>query len=491
MNYKPTIGLEIHIELNTLSKMFCSCANDSNETKPNVNICPICLGHPGVLPVANEQAIKKVIKTALALNCQINKHSFFERKNYFYPDLPKGYQISQYRAPLSQNGYLYLPQSKKQVHITRIHIEEDTGSLIHPAGADYSLVNFNRSGVPLMELVTEPDLHSSGEVKEFIKELQLILRYLDVSTANMEKGEMRCEVNISLALEDAKDLGAKVEIKNLNSVVSAGLAVEYEIKRQTEILQKGEKIVQETRGWHDTKKITFSQRQKEQAHDYRYFPEPDLPPLNFSDEFIESIKNNLPELPEAKRLRFYQEYGLNPADIEVLVNRKRLADFFENCMSELVQWVSSEKGKEIGEDEIKKLAKSACNYLINDVLGKEQEKETKFKFQAEDFAEFLKMIYLGEISSKIAKMILTKMIETGGDPSQIIQQEGLVQISDKNEIENIAKEVISANARACQDYKKGKSAALQFLVGQLMAKTKGKASPEIAREALEKCLNNL
>ncbi len=486
MSYKTTIGLEIHIELNTKSKMFCSCLNDSNETQANKNVCPVCLGHPGTLPVANKEAIKKLVKTALALNCKINKESFFERKNYFYPDLPKGYQISQYQMPLSEKGYLDLPESKKKIKITRIHMEEDTGSLIHPDGADYSLVNFNRSSVPLMELVTEPDLQTASEVKEFIKELQLILKYLDVSNANMEKGEMRCEVNISLALKNAKEFGTKVEIKNLNSIAVAGLAVEYEIIRQTEILNKNEKVIQETRGWHDAKKATFSQRHKEQAHDYRYFPEPDLPKLNLNDDFIEAIKKELPELPSQKRERLKKEYGLNESDIEVFIGKKSLAGFFENTMSELVEWVGSEKGKDIKEAETKKLAKITANYLINDVLG--QGDGESLKFSAENFAEFVKKIYLKEISSKIAKIVLEKMIQTGNDPSHIIREENLSPISDIGEVESIAKEVIKENPKPAQDYKNGKQASLQFLIGQVMAKSKGKASPDIARETLIKLL---
>jgi len=487
MTLKPTIGLEIHIELNTLSKMFCSCCNDSSETQANKNVCPVCLGHPGTLPVANKEAIKKLIKTALALNCQIKKESFFERKNYFYPDLPKGYQISQYVSPLSEKGYLDLPDSKKKIRITRIHMEEDTGSLMHPEGTDYSLVNFNRSGVPLMELVTEPDFETASEVKEFIKELQLILRYLDVSGANMEKGEMRCEVNISLAEKNAKKFGTKVEIKNLNSIAVAGASVEYEIARQAEILKKGEKVIQETRGWHDAKKITFSQRQKEQAHDYRYFPEPDLPALNLSDEFIKNIKAELPELPSEKRERFQEEYGLNEGDIEVFVGKKELSGFFENTMSELREWVGTEKGKDLKETETKKLAKTAANYLINDVLGQEGG-ENNLKFSPENFAEFIKKIYLNEISSKIAKIVLLKMIQTGNDPSHIIREGDLSQISDVSEIETVAKEIIEGNPKSVADYKKGKQASLQFLIGQIMAKTKGKASPELAKEILHKLL---
>src|SRR3990167_6594334 len=284
--YKPTIGLEIHCELNTKSKMFCSCHNNPDETRPNYLICPTCAGHPGTLPVANEEAIKKVIKTGLALNCKIAEDSKFDRKNYFYPDLPKGYQISQYDQPLCEKGYLEIDGRK--IGITRIHLEEDTGSLLHPEGADYSLVNLNRAGVPLMELVTEPDITSGREAKLFAEELQMILRYLGVSSANMEKGQMRVEVNISVSKD--KKLGTKVEIKNLNSFKVVEKAVDFEIQRQEELLENKEKIVQETRGWHDKKEITFSQREKEEAHDYRYFPEPDLPAMHFEKEYINEIK---------------------------------------------------------------------------------------------------------------------------------------------------------------------------------------------------------
>ena len=335
MSYKPTIGLEIHAELKTNSKMFCSCKNDPDEKRPNYNICPICTAQPGSLPVANEEAIKKVIKTGLALNCKIAEDSKFDRKNYFYPDLPKGYQISQYDQPLCIGGFLNIkgqspsPRAsadRRKIRITRIHLEEDTGSLMHPEGADpirtdgdksptsngagYSLVNLNRAGIPLMELVTEPDITSGKEAKEFAQELQLILKYLGVSDADMEKGQMRVEVNISISKDpsagsgQAKKLGTKVEIKNLNSFKVVEKAVDFEIKRQEEILESGEKIVQETRGWHDKKEITFSQREKEEAHDYRYFPEPDLPPMHFDKEYIIKIKTTMPELPEQKKERF-------------------------------------------------------------------------------------------------------------------------------------------------------------------------------------------
>ncbi|MDP3995807.1 MAG: Asp-tRNA(Asn)/Glu-tRNA(Gln) amidotransferase subunit GatB, partial [bacterium] len=310
--YQPTIGLEIHIELKTRTKMFCSCLNNPDEKKPNLNICPICMGHPGTLPVINEEAVTKVIKTGLAFNSEIPNHSKFDRKNYFYPDLPKGYQISQYDKPLCVGGYLEIPTdqgSLKRIRITRVHLEEDTGSLAHPEGENYSLVNFNRAGIPLMELVTEPDIASAYEAKKFAEDLHLIMHYLDVSDADMEKGQMRVEVNISLS-EKKGELGTKAEIKNLNSFRSVERAIDYEIKRQKEILESGGKILQETRGWDDVKGITVSQREKEEAHDYRYLPEPDLPGLRFSKEFIGKIKSEIPELPVARKNRLMQEYAL-------------------------------------------------------------------------------------------------------------------------------------------------------------------------------------
>ena len=321
--YKPTIGLEIHAELKTNSKMFCSCKNDPDEKRPNFNICPVCTAQPGTLPVANEEAIKKVINTGLALNCKITEKSKFDRKNYFYPDLPKGYQISQYDQPIANNGWLEIRNSKskiRKIRITRIHLEEDTGSLMHPESANYSLVNLNRAGVPLMELVTEPDITSGREAREFAQELQLILKYLGVSDANMEKGQMRVEVNISIS--KGKTLGTKVEIKNLNSFKVVEKAVDFEIKRQEELLEAKEKVVQETRGWHDKKEITFSQREKESAHDYRYFPEPDLLPMHFDKEYIKEIKLSMIELPEQKRERFVKEYGLEKEAVEFFVVNK-------------------------------------------------------------------------------------------------------------------------------------------------------------------------
>ena len=416
MAYKPTIGLEIHAELNTRSKMFCSCKNDPDERRPNYNICEVCTAQPGTLPVANEEAVKKVIKTGLALNCKIAEDSKFDRKNYFYPDLPKGYQISQYDMPLCEHGFLDIPNyeendkvknfqfpisnfqtnpndqnSEKRIRIRRIHLEEDTGSLLHPEGADYSLVNLNRAGVPLMELVTEPDITSGKEARLFAEELQRILRYLGVSSADMEKGQMRVEVNISIS--KGMKLGTKVEIKNLNSFRVVEKAIEYEIKRQSEIIESGEKVVQETRGWHDKKETTFSQREKEEAHDYRYFPEPDLPPMHFTKDYVDGIKATIPELPEQKRKRFEKEYDLDKDTIEIFVNNKDLSEYYEKVVSEFEEWTEEQED----EKAHKKVSKLIANYLISDVKGLLQGKEfsaqggpaSGWKITPENFAEFI------------------------------------------------------------------------------------------------------
>ena len=486
ISYKPTIGLEIHVELKTKSKMFCPCKNDSTEKRANFNICPICMGHPGTLPVPNEEAIKKVIKAGIALNCKISKESKFDRKNYFYPDLPKGYQISQYDMPLCQNGFLNIGERK--IKIRRIHIEEDTGRLLHSEKGDYSLIDFNRAGIPLMELVTEPDIKSGKEARKFAEELQLILKYLDVSNADMEKGEMRVEVNISLS-KDLKNLGTKVEIKNLNSFKVVEKAVDFEIERQKEILERGEKIIQETRGWHDKKEITFSQREKEEAHDYRYFPDPDLPKMYFTDSYINKIKQEIPELPSLKRERFKKQFYLDENAIEFFVINKDLGEYYEKVVSEFEEWMKAEK-IEI-EKEKNKIYKLIANYLISDIKGLLKGKEfieKDFKITPENFAEFIKMIYKNEITSKIAKMVLEEMFLKGKDPSNIIEEKGLSQIKNANEIEEIVKEVILKNKKAVEDFKKGKKEAIQFLVGQTLSITKGRANPETAREIILKLL---
>jgi aspartyl-tRNA(Asn)/glutamyl-tRNA(Gln) amidotransferase subunit B len=482
MAYKPTIGLEIHAELKTNSKMFCSCKNDPDEKKPNYNICPVCTAQPGTLPVANEDAIKKVIKTGLALNCKIANDSKFDRKNYFYPDLPKGYQISQYDQPLCEGGSLDI--GGKKIRITRIHLEEDTGSLMHPEGTDYSLVNLNRAGVPLMELVTEPDINSGKEAREFAEELRLIFKYLGVSDAEMEKGQMRVEVNISIS--KGKTLGTKVEIKNLNSFKVAEKAIDFEIKRQEEVLESGEKVIQETRGWHDKKEITFSQREKEEAHDYRYFPEPDLPPMHFDKEYVDKIKSTMPELPEQKRARFEKEFKLDNSSVEFFVINKSLSEYYEKVVSEFKEWLSVEK---ITDSD--KLYKLVANYLISDVqglMGGKEFIEAEFKITAENFAEFVKMIYKGEISSKVAKMVIVEMFNKGSDPSDIVKENNWGQMSDDSELEKIIMQIIEKNPKVVADYKAGKQNSLQFLMGQVMKETRGTAKPETVQELLKKVL---
>jgi len=475
--------------------MFCDCLNDPNERHPNVNICPTCTAQPGSLPVINKEAVRKVIKTGLALNCQIPEYSKFDRKNYFYPDLPKGYQISQYDMPLCKEGYLEI--DGKKIRIRRVHLEEDTGRLVHPKGEDYSLVDFNRAGIPLMELVTEPDLRSAKEARRFSEELQLILRYLSVSDADMEKGQMRAEVNISLLpatdshrletdLRGYKDneLGTKVEIKNLNSFRAVEKALDYEIERQAKVLKTGKKIIQETRGWDDIKGVTVSQREKEEAHDYRYFPEPDLPILHLgTPEYLNEIKAEIPELPQQKRERLRREYELDEKSIDFFVFNKDLGEYFEKVVSEF--------DPRLPHTKIFNLIKLATNYLITDLQGLLKGASVSgedFLITPENFAEFITLIYEGKISSKIAKMVLGEMFKTGADPSHIIEEKGLIQITDTATIEKIIKEVISKNQKAVEDFKKGKAHAFQYLIGQIMAQTKGKASPPIVRDILKKTL---
>lgn len=481
MKYQPVIGLEVHSELKTESKMFCDCFNDQEETRPNTNICPVCMGHPGTLPVINQKAVEYVIKTALALDCQIPQSAKFDRKNYFYPDIPKGYQISQYDMPLSLKGFLFI--EGKKIRITRIHLEEDTGRLVHPSDANCSLVDFNRAGIPLMELVTEPDINSGKEARRFCEELQLILRYLQVSEANMEKGQMRCEVNISLKLDGEKN-GTKVEIKNLNSFRAVERSVDYEIKRQSEALDSNEKIIQETRGWDENKQKTFSQRTKEEAKDYRYFPEPDLPPLTQLESIKKRVKSELPELPQAKRERFDREYKLPEDNIDILVNNKNIADYFEQVVSELETWM---KIKNINEKQ--PLTKLTANYLLTELQKLLLISKTKIsdcKISPENFAEFITLIHQKEISSSAAQTVLGEMFETGVDPSNVVETKNLKQVSDEGELLKIIKRVIGENQKSIKDYQSGKENALQFLVGKVMAASKGQANPQVVGELLKK-----
>jgi len=485
MKYKPTIGLEIHVELKTKTKMFCNSLNDPDEKHPNVNVCPVCMAHPGTLPVINEDAVKKVLMAGKALNGKLADYSRFDRKNYFYPDLPKGYQISQYKYPLVEGGNL------NGVKITRIHLEEDTGRLIH--GKDGSLIDFNRAGVPLMELVTEPDIESGEQASKFSKELQLILRYLDVSDADMEKGQMRVEANISLKpksvfgcrTEDGlRLLGTKVEIKNLNSFRAVEQAINYEIERQAEILDEDKKILQETRGWSaqggENKQKTFSQREKEESHDYRYFPEPDLPALQLSTL---DFQLSIPELPKDKRERFKKEFNLKDEQIEIIIQDKKGAEFFEETVSDLA--VKPPSGG---------FTALAANYFISDLQGIMKEKMLTFDellLTPENFAELISMIAKNEITSRVAKDVLRMMIEKGGDPSVIVGEQGLKQTTDESDIEELAQKIIKENPKVAEDYKSGKETALQFLIGQGMKLTKGSVSPEILAKKIKELIIKL
>ncbi len=477
--YKPVIGLEIHAQLKTKSKMFCSCVNNPEVREPNIYVCPVCLGHPGTLPVINKEAVKKVLQTGMALGCELRDVSRFDRKNYFYPDLPKGYQISQDRRPLCFNGFLEI--GGRKIRINRIHLEEDTGRLIHDEKKGYSLVDFNRAGVPLMELVTEPDIRSAEEARGFAEELRIILRYLGVSDANMDQGQMRVEVNISMSHMEGRK-GTRVEIKNLNSFRAVYYAAEYEIKRQGKILEKGQRVVQETRGWDDKKEETFSQREKENVQDYRYLPEPDLPPLYLNEKPFEKEKIKFTvELPQKKRERFKKDYGLKEEkEINFFVNNKDVADYFEESVLKSFEKIKKEEWRdELSTSEKKDVVDTVKNYLLSDLLGMLGRRTIKeCLVSSESYADFVFLLFKKEISSKIAKTVLRKMFENGEDPKKIIKEEDLSQVSDKGELERATLDVIEKNRDAVNDYKSGKKGALQFLIGQVMAKTKGRANPK-------------
>lgn len=501
MKYDVIIGLEIHAELKTKSKMFCSCDNNSEGAKANTNVCPICLGHPGTLPLPNREAINWTLLTGLALHSKINRFSKFDRKNYFYPDLPKGYQISQYDLPLCYGGYLEV--DNENISITRIHLEEDTGKSTHFKNDDYSLLDFNRAGTPLMELVSDPVIKDAAQAKKFCQNYQQILRYLKISSADMEKGEMRCEANISLQKKgkwEYKDglikplgrhkLNPKVEVKNINSFRSVEKAINFEIKRQEKTLEAGEDIVAETRGFDENKGETVSQRVKESSADYRYFPEPDIPPLNISEEWLEKLYNELPEMPSDKTRRFAREYGLNEKIAEVLTSDKELADWTENVISELDAWIEA-NGDEAARQE-KHLAKSAANLITSELLkhlNADNKRITDLKITAENFAELCCLLYQGKINSSAGQTILEKMYQGGGDPEDIMRDLGLERIDDSAELEKAIKKIIAKNPSQAAEYKKGKITLIQFFIGQVMAETKGKANPEMVRELLEKLLS--
>ena len=502
MKYDTIIGLEIHAELKTKSKMFCTCKNDSDEKQANKNVCPICLGHPGALPYPNKKAIEDTVLIGLALNCKIHQKSKFDRKNYFYPDLPKGYQISQLDFPFSYDGHLEV--NDKKIQVTRIHLEEDTAKSSHPAGKNYTLVDFNRSGAPLIEMVTEPVITDSNEAKKFCQIYQQILKYLNISDASMEKGEMRCEANVSIQEKDKWQylgnceikpvgdykLNPKVELKNINSFKALEKAIDYEVKRQINAKENNEELIQETRGWNDEKGKTISQRVKETSADYRYFPDPDIPPIEISNQWIEEIRTRLVELPQDKKTRFKEQYDLNEDAIDVLISDKNLANFTEKTISELRAWINA--SGDTWERQKKKLAKSVSNWLSSELLKflkSDNKNIDDTKITPENFAELISLIYQDKINSSAGQTILKVMYEKGGDPTDIMKDLGLEQMDNNEELEKTIKEILKKNEKQVAEYKSGKENVIQYLVGQTMAATKGKANPKKVQETLKKLLS--
>ena len=485
MEYETIIGLEVHAQLLTKSKMFCRCSADYADAPPNTHVCPVCLGMPGVLPTINKQAIEYAIMTALALNCSIPERTRFDRKNYPYPDLMKGYQISQYDNPLSSKGWLAIEVEgrTKRIGITRVHQEEDVAKLFHrtdPTGESYSLADVNRAGVPLMEIVSEPDMRSPEEAREYLMKLHSILQYLVVSTGNMEEGSFRCDANVSIRPAGSTKFLSKVEVKNMNSFKAVFRALAYEVERQRKVLEEGGRLVQETRGWIEEKGVTVSQRSKEQAHDYRYFPEPDLPPLAVSRQWVEEIKSRLPELPDARRERFISQLGLSRYDANLLTTTRAMADFFEGCLNLMPQGVDKEKK-----------AKTVANWLLGEfsrMLNVTNIEVKDAKVEPVHLVEMLDLIDKGTLSTKMAKEVFEEMFHSGKGALQVVQEKGLVQISGASELEEIISQVLAANAAAVADFKKGKEQSLKFLVGQVMKATKGQANPQMLNELLRKKL---
>lgn len=478
--FEPVIGLEVHAELNTKSKMFCACpVVDSVTTTPNTAVCAVCSGMPGVLPVVNEQAVSDAILVGLALHCKINETSIFERKNYFYPDLPKGYQISQYQMPLAEHGYISVRTSKglRNIQVNRVHMEEDAGKLTHVAGADdekYSLVDLNRAGVPLLEIVTEPDLFTLEEMRAYALELRAILRVLGVNSGDLEKGVIRFEANISMRPEGSEILGKRVEIKNLNSFRAMERAVAYEMERQSDLLVKGNEVVQETRGWDEKLQETYIMRSKEDAHDYRYFPEPDLPPLVVLDEWVEDVRQELPELPCARTERFISEYQLTVKQAELLVATYAIADFFEAVMTETAM-----------------PPQTAAGWILDSMFAWLNENGKIFSglnIDPRNFADFLNCLNAGEINRSTGVSVLFEMLETGKTARTLIDEKNLGQVSDAGEIEAVILAVLDKHNDEVNRYRAGKVELLNWFFGQVMKASKGKANPAVVREMLKRLL---
>ncbi|GIO11228.1 aspartyl/glutamyl-tRNA(Asn/Gln) amidotransferase subunit B [Cohnella xylanilytica] len=468
--YETVVGLEVHVELHTKSKIFCGCST-SFGAPPNTHTCPVCLGHPGVLPVLNRQAVEYAMKAAMALNCEIAEWCKFDRKNYFYPDSPKAYQISQYDQPIGSNGWIDIEVDgkTKRIGITRLHLEEDAGKLTHIDGGFGSLADFNRVGTPLVEIVSEPDIRSPEEAKAYLEKLRAIMLYCEVSDVKMEEGSLRCDANISLRPHGQKEFGTRTELKNMNSFRGVQRGLEYEQLRQAEVLESGGRVVQETRRWDENQGKTFSMRSKEEAHDYRYFPDPDLVRLHIDAEWRERVRASIPELPDARQARYTREYGLPSYDAGVLTASKKLADFFEESLKHTSD------------------AKASANWIMGDLLGYLNSNGLELddvKITGQGLGEMIGLIEKGTISSKIAKTVFKTMLETGKAPQKIVEEQGLVQISDEGAILAIVDAVIAANPQSVEDFRGGKDKAIGFLVGQIMKETKGKANPGLVNKLL-------
>jgi len=477
MEYEPVIGLEVHAQLLTRSKIFCNCSALFGGD-PNTLTCPVCTGSPGSLPVLNKKVLEFTLRAAIATHCRIAPYSQFARKNYFYPDLPKGYQISQYELPLAMDGYIEIQTNgrKKRIGILRIHMEEDAGKLLHDLSSErgsHSYVDFNRTGVPLIEIVSAPDIRSPEEASAYLRKLRAILMFLDICDGNMEEGSFRCDANISLRPKGQQDLGVKTELKNMNSFRNVQRALDFEIRRQTSLLDQGEEIIQETRLWDAAKGVTSSMRGKEEAHDYRYFPDPDLVPLVVDPKWVEEIRASLPELPDSKKERFIREYGIPEYDGEVLTTSKALANYYEDCLR------SYNKPKVVS------------NWIMSELLRELKRDEREIEgcpVSARSLAGMLKMIDDGIISGKIAKSVFEEMYRSGKGAEEIVKEKGWVQVKDSAEIENIIEQVLSAHAQEVEAYRKGKEKLFGFFVGQVMKATQGKANPKLVNDLLKKKL---
>jgi aspartyl-tRNA(Asn)/glutamyl-tRNA(Gln) amidotransferase subunit B len=472
MEFEPVIGLEVHAQLNTKSKIFCGCSTQFG-APPNTHVCPVCLGMPGVLPVLNKKVVEYAMKMALATDCVIAPYSRFARKNYFYPDLPKNYQISQYELPLAQTGHVTITLAdgaKKRIGLTRIHMEEDAGKLIHDPDRPYSRVDFNRTGVPLIEIVSEPDIRSPEEAGAYLRQIRAILRYLGISDGNMEEGSFRCDANVSVRLKGTEKLGTRTEVKNINSFKFVESALAHEIKRQMEVLADGGTIVQETRLWDSAKNKTFSMRGKEEAHDYRYFPDPDLIPLVIDQQWINQVRQTIPELPDQRKARFAAEYGLPEYDADVLTSSRELADYFEDCARQV------------------KNPKLASNWVMGTLLGmlNSQGKTIEASpVSSSQMGELLALIEQDVISGKIAKTVFDEMVASGKNPKEIVEQKGLVQVTDESAIESVVDKVLANSPAEVEGYKSGKTKLMGFFVGQVMKETKGKANPQMVNKLLK------